>query len=406
MANSRKDHKGRKLKEGESRRSDGRYCYRYTDIMTGKRLTVYAMDLPELREKEKQIARDIEDNILTDEAIKKLTLNTLFEQYMDTRELADSTRRNYINIWNNNIKDEIGGSKVVLIRSSHVKAFYAKLSRAGYANATIKYIHNMIYAALEMAVEDDFIRKNPAKGSVSNYGRPAEERTALTKSQQEKMFAFVKEHNIYNTYHPMLTVMIGTGLRCGELIGLTWQDIDTKAKKIRIDHQLIYKNLGDGCRFHATDPKTDAGFRTIPMTQAVCKAFEKQREINFMLGKGKDFEVEGYRGFVFMAKTGRPLMPSAVNKVLYNIVDAYNKEEVKAAKKEHRKVELLPKFSAHIMRHTACTRMAEYQMDIKVLQYIMGHENIEMTMEVYNHLSDSERIEKEMAKLDNMAMNF
>lgn len=406
MANSRKDHKGRKLREGESWRSDGRYSYRYTDIRTGKRLTIYAQDLPELREKEKQIAKDMEDNILTDGAIKKMTLNTLFSRYMATRELAESTRTNYINIWNNRVKDEIGNIKVVQMLPSHVKAYYAKLSKAGYAYSTIKFIHNMLYPALEMAVDDDIIRKNPAKGSISDYGRPAEEREALTLSQQEKMLAFVQKHNVYNAYYPMLTIMIGTGLRCGELIGLTWKDVDTKARTVSIDHQLIYKNLGDGCRFHISTPKTESGVRTIPMTQDVLKAFEEQRKINFMLGKSKDVEVEGYKGFVFMAKTGRPLMPSAVNNILYNIVDAYNKEEVKAAKKEHRKAELLPKISAHIMRHTACTRMAECRMDIKVLQYIMGHAHIDVTMEVYNHLGDRARIENEIAKLDSMAVNF
>lgn len=406
MANSRKDHKGRKLREGESWRSDGRYSYRYTDIRTGKRLTIYAQDLPELREKEKQIAKDMEDNILTDGAIKKMTLNTLFSRYMATRELAESTRTNYINIWNNRVKDEIGNIKVVQMLPSHVKAYYAKLSKAGYAYSTIKFIHNMLYPALEMAVDDDIIRKNPAKGSISDYGRPAEEREALTLSQQEKMLAFVQKHNVYNAYYPMLTIMIGTGLRCGELIGLTWKDVDTKARTVSIDHQLIYKNLGDGCRFHISTPKTESGVRTIPMTQDVLKAFEEQRKINFMLGKSKDVEVEGYKGFVFMAKTGRPLMPSAVNNVLYNIVDAYNKEEVKAAKKEHRKAELLPKISAHIMRHTVCTRMAECRMDIKVLQYIMGHAHIDVTMEVYNHLGDRARIENEIAKLDSMAVNF
>ncbi|HBG4837477.1 TPA: site-specific integrase [Clostridioides difficile] len=406
MANSRKDHKGRKLREGESWRSDGRYSYRYTDVRTGKRLTVYAQDLPELREKEKQIVKDMEDNILTDGAIKKMTLNTLFIRYMATRELAESTRTNYINTWNNRVKDEIGNIKVVQMLPSHVKAYYAKLSKAGYAYSTIKFIHNMLYPALEMAVDDDIIRKNPAKGSISDYGRPAEERDALTISQQEKMLAFVQKHNVYNAYYPMLTIMIGTGVRCGELIGLTWKDVDTKARTVSIDHQLIYKNLGDGCRFHISTPKTDSGVRTIPMTQDVLRAFEEQRKINFMLGKGKDVEVEGYKGFIFMAKTGRPLMPSAVNNVLYNIVDAYNKEEVKAAKKDHRKAELLPKISAHIMRHTACTRMAECRMDIKVLQYIMGHAHIDVTMEVYNHLGDRARIENEIAKLDSMAVNF
>ena len=88
-------------------------------------------------------------------------------------------------------------------------------------------------------------------------------------------------------------------------------------------------------------------------------------------------------------------MPNGVNSVLYNIVNAYNKVEVERAKKEHRKAELLPKFSAHVMRHTACTRMAECRMDVKVLQYIMGHA----------HIGELTRIEKEIARLDSMALN-
>ena len=346
MAISRKDPKGRKLREGENWRNDGRYSYRYTDVRTGKRLTVYAQDLPELREKEKQIAKDMEDNILTDGAIKKMTLNTLFERYMETRELADTTRVSYVRAWENRVKDEIGNIKVVQLLPSHIKAYYAKLSKAGYAYSTIKYIHNLLYPALEMAVDDDIIRKNPAKSSISDYGKTAEEKEALTVSQQEKFMEFVKQSNVYNTYYPMFTIMIGTGLRCGELIGLTWKDI-----------------------------------------------------------KDKSIEVDGCSGFVFTAKSGRPLMPNGVNSVLYNIVDAYNKTEVERAKKEHRKAELLPKFSAHVMRHTACTRMAECRMDVKVLQYIMGHAHIDVTMEVYNHIGELTRIENEIARLDSMVLN-
>ena len=335
-----------------------------------------------------------------------MTLNTLFERYMATRELADSTRINYTRIWDNRVREEIGNIKVVQMLPSHIKAFYSKLSKAGYAHSTIKNINTMIYPALEMAVDDDIIRKNPARGSISDYGRPAEEREALSISQQEKLIEFVKQSNVYNTYYPMLTIMIGTGLRCGELIGLTWKDVDLKARRLNVDHQLIYKNLGDGCRFHASTPKTNSGIRVIPMTQEVQQAFEEQRKINFMLAKDKSIEVDGYSGFVFTAKSGRPLMPYGVNSILYNIVDAYNKKEVQNAKKEHRKADLLPKISAHIMRHTACTRMAECRMDIKVLQYIMGHAHIDVTMEVYNHLSDRERIEHEIARLDNVAINF
>ena len=190
-----------------------------------------------------------------------------------------------------------------------------------------------------------------------------------------------------------------------QIYPFTWKDINIKAKTVNVDHQLIYKNLGDGCKFHISTPKTESGIRIIPMTQEVAKAFEEQRKINFMLAKDKSIEVDGYSGFVFTAKSGRPLMPNGVNSVLYNIVDAYNKTEVERAKKEHRKAELLPKFSAHVMRHTACTRMAECRMDVKVLQYIMGHAHIDVTMEVYNHIGELTRIENEIARLDSMVLN-
>ena len=77
--------------------------------------------------------------------------------------------------------------------------------------------------------------------------------------------------------------------RIRQIIGVvhTWKDINIKAKTVNVDHQLIYKNLGDGCKFHISTPKTESGIRIIPMTQEVAKAFEEQRKINFMLAKDK-----------------------------------------------------------------------------------------------------------------------
>ena len=193
MAVSRKDPKGRKLRDGESWRSDHRYSYRYTDARTGKRHTIYAAELPELREKEKQLAQDLDENILCDTAVKKMTLNDLFARYIEIREIGDTTKSNYMKTWNNRVRDDIGQMKVVMIFPSHIKAFYAKLSKAGYAHATIKYIDNIISPALEMAVDDDIIRKNPAKGALKDQGKAAEKKEALTRIQQEKFLAFAKE---------------------------------------------------------------------------------------------------------------------------------------------------------------------------------------------------------------------
>lgn len=399
---ARKDSKGRNLHTGESQRKvDGLYMYRYTDTKSGKRQTVYAGDLPELRKKEKQIAKDMDDNILTDAAIKKMTVNTLFERYMQTKELAETTRINYVNMWNGHVRDDIGNIKVVQLRSSHVKTFYAKMSKAEYSHSTIKFIHTLLYPALEMAVDDDIIRKNPARNALSSdYGEAAKEKDVLTFDEQQRLFNFICESNVYNVYVPMLTIMLEVGLRCGELIGLTWSDVNIEKKELFINHQLIYKDFGDGYKFHASDTKTDAGIRTIPLSQTVQKAFTEQRKMNFMLGRHSTETVDGYSDFIFLAKTGRPLMPSAVNNILYNIVDAYNKEEVAKAKKEHRKALLLPQISAHNLRHTACTNMAKRGMNLKILQYIMGHAHSDVTMDVYNHIADMSDVREEIERYE------
>lgn len=402
----RKDDKGRNLHTGENQRRDGRYMYRYTDVRTGKRQTVYANDLPELRKREKEIQKDMDDNILTDSAVRKLTVNDLFELYMRTREMSDVTRVNYLNMWKNHAKNEIGNIKVVQLRSSHIKAFYAKLSREKYSHSTIKQFHIMLYPALEMAVDDDIIRKNPARNALAgNYGEPARSKEVLTLEQQKKLMKFICSSNVYNVYAPMFTIMWETGLRCGELIGLTWSDVDMLRGELSINHQLIYKNLGDGCRFHASTPKTDAGVRRIPLSQTVHDAFKAQKKLNFMLGKYSQEEVDGYSNFVFLAKTGRPLMPSAVNNIIYNVIDAYNKKEVSRAEKEHREAKTIPKVSVHSMRHTACTNMARTGMNVKVLQYIMGHANSDVTMDVYNHIADMSDVRSEVEKYEKVMGN-
>ena len=113
---------------------------------------------------------------------------------MSTKELADMTRTNYVKMRNNRVRDEMGSIKVVQLRPSHVKAFYAKLSRAGYSYSTIKFIHILLYPALELAVDDDIIRKNPAKGALScDYGKQPEEKEIFTLKQQEKLFSFINE---------------------------------------------------------------------------------------------------------------------------------------------------------------------------------------------------------------------
>lgn len=398
---NRKDNKGQCLRKGEQQRKDnGMYIYRYTDSC-GRRQEARSMNLAKLRVKEKQIQKDLDDNIFTDSNIKNLTLNTMFEQYMSTKILAETTRINYENVWKNRVKDEIGNIKIVNIRPSHVKSFYTKLSKAGYSYSTIKLIHNLIYPTLEMAVDDDIIRKNPSKKALdANYGKEMESKISLTLEQQERFFDFIGNREVYKIYTPMFLILNELGLRCGELIGLTWDDVDMVNKVVSINHQLIYKNYGDGYKFHISHPKTNAGNRDIPMTEAVLEAFREQEKLNSLLERHCKDDIDGYDNFVFISNNNRPYMPACINSIIKNIVNAYNKEEVKAAKTQHRKAELLPEFSVHTFRHTACTNKARQNMNVKVLQRIMGHSSSLITMDTYNHLDNIEDIRNEVLRCE------
>ena len=108
----KRDNKGRILKTGESQRRDGRYDYRYIDERTGKRVTVYSNDLADLREKEREIRRAMEDGLNTTSEAKRATLNATFDHYMSFLQIEESTRIGYLGLWNRHVKDDIGRIRI------------------------------------------------------------------------------------------------------------------------------------------------------------------------------------------------------------------------------------------------------------------------------------------------------
>ena len=390
----RKDNKGRVLQKGESQRKDGLYVFQYKDI-AGKRKSVYANNLSDLRKQEKQINRDLEDNINT--AGAEITLNEQFDKYISLKiQIANSTRQNYIDLWNGNLREnELGNKRLCNIKKSDILRFYNSLLERGLKYSTIKAFNCMISPCLDLAVDDDVIRKNPCKGCLAEFRRDADERIALTVQEQEALLDFVRQSKVYSVYYPMIVFMIGTAVRCGEAIGLTWGDVDFQNREVSIDHQLIYKKSGGNYGFYADSPKTESGVRVIPMTRNVYKALMDQRQNQMSRGWRTNVEIDGYSDFVFSTKNGNPIMPGALNNTLLNIVNRYNHTS-------GRQIEL-PHISAHNLRHTGCTRMAEAGVDPKVLQYIMGHGRISVTMEVYNHVSP-ERNRNEMDKLEKIRL--
>ena len=397
---ARKDNKGRNLRTGESQRSDGRYMYRYKDEITGKRITIYDMDLASLREQEKKVNKDMDDQLITDTSVKKLTVNGLFERYMATTNIRERTKKNYIGMWNHRVRNTLGNIRVVDFKTSHVRTFFSQLSDEGLAHSTIKGFYAMLNPSFEMAVADEIIRKNPVTGTLGDYGAPAKEKEALTLEQQEKLLKFVENSKVYKPHLPMMQIMFGACLRVSETIGLTWSDVDMKNREIHVGGQLVYYEGDEGYCFHDSETKTDAGIRTIPMTQTVYDAFRKQKELNLMLGLQSNVEIGGRSGFIFNTKHGRPIMPAGVNSFLKNIVNAYNKKETALAAQENREPEQMSHIAAPTLRHTGCTRLGENNVNPKVMQYVMGHSDAKITMNVYNHIAEMSHVENEMSKMN------
>ncbi|MCD7736571.1 MAG: integrase DNA-binding domain-containing protein [Lachnospiraceae bacterium] len=223
----RTDNRGRNLRSGEGQRAeDGRYFYRYSDL-AGKRRTIYALTLQELRQKEQQITRDLEDRI--DSNAGSMTLNELFDLFMTTKaDIRETTRKNYYVVWNNDIKETaLGNMAIKQIRQIHVCALYGDLSKRGLAESTIKLCHTLILSALELALCSDYIRKNPARDAQKWITGEKADREAITRAQQTALLEFM-QNSIYETYYPMIVFDLSTGIRVGELAGLRWKDVDLK----------------------------------------------------------------------------------------------------------------------------------------------------------------------------------
>lgn len=411
MSEKRRDNKGRLLRQGELQRADGKYEFRYTDIK-GKKHSIYSWKLvvtdtvPKgkrmcraLRELEKEILRDLDDGINTYSA-SHMTLNFYFDDYMETKiELKPSTRTNYKYMFNKYVRNDFGERAISSIKFSDVKKFYIHLiHNCGFKPNSMEIINTILHPVFNIAVRDGLIRTNPASGVMADIKRSHSwektKRHALTEAQQAAFIDYVKGTAKYYHWLTLFTVLLGTGCRIGEVIGLRWQDCDFDEKIITIDHSLIYRQQEDGgsCRFSVSTPKTKSGIRIIPMFDAVKEALLAEREKQELIGFNKSI-IDGYSGFIFSNRYGDIMNPSSINRAISRIVRDYNKDETARATEEGRKPELLPHFSVHNLRHTFCTRFCENETNLKVIQEIMGHADIKTTMDIYNEATKEKKLE-------------
>ena len=401
----RKDSKGRRLYKGESERKDGRYMYRFTDG-TGKRRCVYSRSLPDLREKERKIALDLNDGIIP---CGTATLNEVYRRYMECiRGIKDNTRGNYEYIYEHYVMEELGKRKIREIRYSDLRLFYNGLMDRGLGLRTLQKLQSILHPVFELAVRDGLIRKNPSDGLGAelrkSYDEPPDKPAALTEGEENRLLDFLRNSEIFKWWYVLISVLLKTGIRIGELIALRWQDLDFKKQMIRIRLTCVCQSHGKGKKGpYISSPKTRAGRREIPMSSELrsllLKEWERQAaENSFNRTVLYDQEGKAYSGFIFSNKDGGILSAAGVNRALRRITAALRKEEAKEAGKRGSLSALMPSFSAHQLRHTFCTRLCERETNLKVIQEIMGHSDIRVTMNVYAEAT-AERKREAMERL-------
>ncbi len=393
---TRRDSKRRVLRPGESVRADGKYQYKYH--IDGKPHFVYSWKLEptdklpkgkkdclSLRELERQVNTNME--LLPNMADGNMTVCELVDRYLRTKTgVRPSTKQGYVTVTRILEKEAFGKKPIRSIKTSDAKLFLIKLQQEDKKSySSIHTIRGVLRPAFQMAVDDDVLVKNPfgfqLAGVVVN---DSVTREAITKDQMRKFLKFVHDDYTYCKYYEVVYILFHTGMRISEFCGLTLKDIDFENRIINIDHQL--QRLGD-MKYYIEETKTEAGKRKIPITEDVADMFRAIIE-DRQVPKNEQL-IDGYGGFLFYDENGKPLVAMHWQHRFNHMVGRYN---------DIYRVQM-PNITPHVCRHTYCSNQAKAGMNPKTLQYLMGHSDISVTMNVYTHIGFDDA-EEELKRME------
>ena len=390
----RRDSKRRLLRQGESIRKDGKYQFKYH--VNGKPKFVYSWRLEptdklpagkkpclSLRELEKKIGYDLDSQM--DPSRKNMTVMELVDRYLATKTgVKHSTKANYKFVKNLLEKEDFSGKKIGNVKTSDAKLFLIQLQQSGRRYSTVKTVRGVLRPAFQMAVDDDCLHKNPfgfdLAGVVVNDSLTRE---AISRDQMRKFLKFIRDDNCYCKYYEAVFILFHTGMRISVFCGLSISDLGMENRIIDINKQLQRTSTME----YIIEPtKTNAGTRKLPMTEEVFRCFQailEDRE-----PPAVEPMVDGHVGFLYLDDQGLPLVAMHWEHRFNRMVRRYN---------DIFRVQM-PNITPHVCRHTYCSNQARAGMNPKTLQYLMGHSDISVTMNVYTHLG-LEDAAAEMARM-------
>jgi integrase len=347
-----------------TRRKDGLYMARYTvQTATGsKRKALYGKTRSEVAAKLSKALADRESGLTFDAdnmTIRKYLARWLSDSVKGTVRI--STFERHEQIVRAHLVTAFGRMKLKSLTPAHVRSLHREKLEDGLAPATVRKIHSTLHKALSQAVADGLISRNAADVKAP---RPApDEMRPLSEAEARTFLDAAREAE--DRFEALYVLAITTGLRRGELLGLRWDDADLDRGTLRVGRALVR----EGGRYVLGETKTKRGRRRVnltPRTVAALKAYRKG-QLEQRVKVGSLYE---NHNVIFSSEKGTPLSPE-------NLVNRSFKPLLKRAE--------LPEIRFHDLRHTCATLLLGRGVHPKIVQELLGHATIAMTLDTYSH---------------------
>lgn len=359
---------GKELGKGITQRSDGIYQARFTNRF-GKVVTLYAKTLKRIREKLRNA--QYEDEHALNVVKKDVTLDEWYIVWISTykKNCQDSTKTTYAKHYKR-IQKELGYRKLTSINLIILQKVFNGLRSDNERKNSKKILVDMF----ERAIASDLLIKNVAKQINTVVSKEEKKERRVLRIHEEKLFL---EKAVSSRYYNLFVLALETGLRIGELVGLTWDNVDLDKKVLNVTQSLCYYSRDGKYVFEMHQPKTYTSKRMVPLTAKACEALKRQKmQRKKIVSINKNVYGE-YGDLIFLTKNNRPTQQFIVQEAITGIV--------KKIKIEHPEYE---KVTPHCFRHTFATRAIENGVPPKTLQRLMGHASLQMTMDRYCHVTD------------------